>query len=52
MQGRTTTEIGRMLFIAARTVETHLANSYAKLGLRSRLELIRQGRELNEMSAG
>jgi DNA-binding CsgD family transcriptional regulator len=52
MQGGTTTEIGRMLFIAARTVETHLANSYAKLGLRSRLELIRHGRELDQMSAG
>lgn len=52
VQGRTTSEIGQMLFIATRTVETHLANSYAKLGLRSRLELMRMGSDLNRTSAG
>ena len=51
-QGRTTSEIGRLLFISARTVETHLANSYAKLGTRSRLELIRRASDLNRTSAG
>ena len=52
VQGQTTSEIGRALFITTRTVETHLANSYAKLGLRSRLELMRVGSDLDDMSAG
>jgi DNA-binding CsgD family transcriptional regulator len=51
VQGQTTSEIGRALFITTRTVETHLANSYAKLGLRSRLELMRVGNELDNLSA-
>jgi DNA-binding CsgD family transcriptional regulator len=52
VQGQTTSEIGRALFITTRTVETHLANSYAKLGLRSRLELMRVGSDLDDTSAG
>lgn len=33
--------IGEKLFIGRRTVETHLANAYGKLGVSSRLELLR-----------
>src|SRR6266542_298276 len=45
-QGRTAREIGALLFISERTVETHLANVYAKLGVRSKTELIRRAPEL------
>ena len=40
-EGFTAREIGALLFIGERTVETHLANAYGKLGVRSRLELAR-----------
>lgn len=40
--GLTAREIGARLFIGERTVETHLANSYAKLGVSSKRELIRR----------
>jgi DNA-binding CsgD family transcriptional regulator len=40
LTGLTARDIGTRLFIADRTVETHLAHAYAKLGVRSRLELI------------
>lgn len=33
-------EIGTRLFIGERTVETHLAHAYSKLGVRSRVELL------------
>lgn len=39
-RGVTAREIGEQLFIGERTVETHLANAYGKLGVHSRLELI------------
>jgi len=40
LQGLTARQIGAKLFIADRTVETHLAHAYSKLGVRSRFELI------------
>jgi DNA-binding CsgD family transcriptional regulator len=45
-QGRTAREIAERLFISQRTVETHLANVYAKLGVRSKIELVRRASEL------
>jgi DNA-binding CsgD family transcriptional regulator len=37
--GRTNPEIAQSLFLARRTVETHLTHAYQKLGIRSREEL-------------
>jgi DNA-binding CsgD family transcriptional regulator len=45
-QGHTAREIGERLFIGRRTVETHLANAYAKLGVTSKVELARRALEL------
>ncbi len=39
--GHTNSEIAEKLFISQRTVETHRANIMAKLGLKSRAELVR-----------
>jgi DNA-binding CsgD family transcriptional regulator len=44
--GGTAREIADTLVIGERTVETHLAHVYAKLGVKSKLELIRRGPEL------
>ena len=44
--GHTAREIGAQLFISPRTVETHLANVYAKLGVRSKIELAGRAAEL------
>ncbi len=41
ISGMTAREIGERLFIGERTVETHLANVYAKLGIGSRVDLLR-----------
>jgi DNA-binding CsgD family transcriptional regulator len=40
-EGYTAAEVGRRLFIGDRTVESHLASVYSKLGINSRLQLIR-----------
>jgi len=47
ISGLTAREIGARLFIGERTVETHLANVYAKLGIGSRVELRRIAGQLN-----
>jgi DNA-binding CsgD family transcriptional regulator len=42
----TAREIGERLFIGERTVATHLTNVYAKLGIESKLDLVRRASEL------
>ncbi|MFQ5595270.1 MAG: response regulator [Anaerolineae bacterium] len=44
-QGHTNRQIAETLTISVRTVETHRANLMDKLGLRSRVELVRYARE-------
>lgn len=44
-QGHSAREIASQLFIGERTVETHLANAYAKLGVTSKLDLVRRAGE-------
>jgi pimeloyl-ACP methyl ester carboxylesterase len=44
--GATASEIATRLFVSERTVETHLANVYSKLGVRSKSELIRRAAEI------
>jgi DNA-binding CsgD family transcriptional regulator len=43
--GLSAREIGKRLFISERTVETHIGNGYRKLGIRSRIELIKRASE-------
>jgi DNA-binding CsgD family transcriptional regulator len=38
-QGLTNPEIGELLFLSRRTVETHLSNIFGKLGIESRVQL-------------
>jgi DNA-binding CsgD family transcriptional regulator len=45
-EGYTAPLIGTMLSIGERTVETHLARAYAKLGVKSKLDLVRRARYL------
>lgn len=44
--GMTAKEIAQALFVGKRTVETHLASIYAKLGVESKVQLIRRAEEL------
>jgi DNA-binding CsgD family transcriptional regulator/tetratricopeptide (TPR) repeat protein len=44
--GMSAKEIGKSLFVGQRTVESHLASVYAKLGVDSKLQLVRRGEEL------
>ncbi|QFR03000.1 helix-turn-helix transcriptional regulator [Streptomyces phaeolivaceus] len=39
-QNRTNAEIGQLLHLARRTVETHLTSTYRKLGIRRRAQLV------------
>jgi class 3 adenylate cyclase/DNA-binding CsgD family transcriptional regulator/tetratricopeptide (TPR) repeat protein len=45
-QGMSAKEIAGALFVGERTVETHLGNVYAKLGVESKLDLVRRAGEL------
>jgi DNA-binding CsgD family transcriptional regulator len=45
-EGYTAIEIGRRLNIGTRTVESHIAGAYSKLGISSRLQLIRMASRL------
>jgi DNA-binding CsgD family transcriptional regulator len=45
-EGLSAREIADRLFIGERTVETHLAHIYAKLGVASKVDLIRRAAEL------
>jgi DNA-binding CsgD family transcriptional regulator len=45
-RGMSAKQISQTLFIGERTVETHLGNVYAKLGVKSKLQLVRQAAEL------
>jgi DNA-binding CsgD family transcriptional regulator len=46
-QGLTARQIGERLFIGERTVESHLARAYAKLGARSKADLVERASELD-----
>ena len=46
VQGMSAKEIAGALFVGERTVETHLGNVYAKLGVESKLDLVRRADEL------
>jgi DNA-binding CsgD family transcriptional regulator len=45
LAGESGPDIARALFLSERTVESHLAHAYAKLGVHSKLELTRRAAE-------
>jgi DNA-binding CsgD family transcriptional regulator len=45
-RGMSAKEIAQTLFVGERTVETHLGSLYAKLGVESKLQLVRRSSEL------
>jgi DNA-binding CsgD family transcriptional regulator len=45
-RGQTAAEIAAGLYLSKRTVETHLASVYAKLGVESKTDLVRRATEL------
>jgi DNA-binding NarL/FixJ family response regulator len=45
MGGRSAREVGNRLFISERTVESHVSNGYRKLGINSRIELVKRAAE-------
>jgi DNA-binding CsgD family transcriptional regulator len=51
-RGQTAPEIAQALFIGERTVESHLARIYAKLGVASKRELLQRAAELGLEPAG
>jgi DNA-binding NarL/FixJ family response regulator len=51
-RGRSAREIASQLHIGRRTVETHVARAYAKLGVTSRVDLILRRAALGESAAG
>ena len=46
VRGETATQVAGHLYLSKRTVESHLVSVYAKLGVRSKTELIRRASEL------
>lgn len=50
--GRTNREVAEQLVLSTRTIEAHVRNIYAKLGVRSRVELARDFRPAAPPDAG